>query len=304
MDNPNNPNSTNPPTGGATPNPWDPVPTRPIPDGTSPTPPLPTDQPPNINPQNQSVDQANSMGQVTSPTLEQPVQSTPTPNPLSEPAPIQSEPASTFVPSQPTSPLDNPWGAPVQPPPLDGPAASSQSTWGIPTVQEAPAPRPEVVPNQVNQQAPPTDLSHLISPNPQQNQSIPPETQTNPETLVVPQASPMPEVSAMPTENRKGIPKWLIGVGIGLLIVVGGASAYFILGWGQPPKTTTSVPATQTPKTQTVKPPPPVATPVVQPSPTPEATGSANFGQLGGGSGTQQATSAADLLRQRQQQGR
>lgn len=83
------------------------------------------------------------------------------------------------------------------------------------------------------------------------------------------------------------------------MLVVAGASGYFILGIGQPPKTPTSIPATQTPKTTRQVKPPPVATPIPQPSP--EATGSANFGQLGGAAASPQATSAADLLKQRQQ---
>jgi hypothetical protein len=135
----------------------------------------------------------------------------------------------------------------------------------------------------------PPDLSHLISNN----------TPASAETLVVPSQTPnpTPDVPTVSAENHKGIPKWLIGVGVGLLVIVAGTSAYFILGIGQPSKTTTSVPA-EVSKT-TVKTPPPIATPVPQPT-APAATGSANFGELQG-SGTQQATSAADLLKQRQQ---
>ena len=80
---------------------------------------------------------------------------------------------------------------------------------------------------------------------------------------------------------------------MGLLIIVAGASAYFILGIGQQQQTTTSVPA-QVTKT-TVKTPPPIATPV--PQATPAATGSASFGELQGNP-TQQASSAGELLRQ------
>ena len=131
-------------------------------------------------------------------------------------------------------------------------------------------------------EAAPTDLSHLITNN-----------NSQPETLVVPPASSTPEVPTMPSENHKRVPRWLIGVGVGLLLAVVVATAYFILGIGQAPKST-SQPATTVSQNQ-IKPPLPIATP----APTSEqpATGSASFGELQGG---QQATSAADLLRQRQ----
>lgn len=137
------------------------------------------------------------------------------------------------------------------------------------------------------QDAAPTDLSHLIT----NNNSLP-------ETLVVPPAPSTSETEATPVENHKGIPRWVIGVGIGLLLAIIATSAYFILGIGQAPKTA-SQPATVS-KTE-IKPPAPIATPAAESSEQ-SATGSASFGDLQGGS--QQATSAADLLRQRQQQGR
>ncbi len=233
--------------------------------------------------------------------------------------PQSSEPTPTFMPPQPSplipntgtlassindkagnsepnlSPLDNPWGAPTQPPPIDGSQSQSpiQPSWmnasqnsepNVNTGSPAPFPGESV----------PTDLSHLISGNSIQS------TQPAPDTLVVPPVNLTPEVPTLPTENHKGMPGWLIGLGIALLVLVGGASAYFILGIGQPSKGTTSLPATVEVKTPT-----PIATPVPQPSSTPPAaTGSANFGSLQGGDGNQGATSAASLLRQRQQQGR
>lgn len=207
------------------------------------------------------------------------------PPPNYEPIPVIPQNPTPTWPQTPSTPstLDNPWGAPSQPPPIDG-GNQTGTTLNIPT--------------QPQEQAP-TDLSHLIN-NSQPETNHPEGEATQPETLVVP-SNGSPEVPNIPTEaGHKGIPKWLIGVGIGLLLVVVTASAYFILGIGQS-KNSTSVPATQT--NQQIKPPAPVATPattpVVQPSPstTPTATGSANFGQLGGSA--QQATSAGDLLRQK-----
>ena len=199
------------------------------------------------------------------------------------------------------SPLDNPWGSPIQPPPINEPQTPTQPSWATTTVNP---PQPEEPVNPAPpapSEAAPTDLSHLITNN---NPEHPPATQPAPETLVVPSNTGVaPEVPNIPTENHKGIPKWLIGLGIGLLILVGGASAYFILGIGQPPKTSTSLPATTAPKVSEVKPPPPIPTPATQATPQPSATGSANFGALQDGSAPQ-ATSAADLLRQRQQQRR
>ena len=277
------PPSTPPPAGGPT-DTWTPPSTNatmdiPSPDlGTGSTPPSPTFSP---------FNQANTF-----------TPSTPPPAAPSEP--ISGSPTS--------SPLDNPLDAPLQPPPIDGSNQPSLTPTWTPVQEPISAPPPfssdqtptiseqttaPNIPSTIQEPAP-TDLSHLItSSQPGATQS----TVNQPETLVVP-SSATPEVPNIATEtNHKGIPKWVIGVGIGLLLVVAGASGYFILGIGQPPKNG-SMPATQAPNTTQVKPPPPVATPVPQPSP--ETTGSANFGQLDG-SGSQQATSAADLLRQRQQ---
>lgn len=211
--------------------------------------------------------------------------------PSSQPQPGQTwpepavQPLSTFTPpSQDTqsnpSPLDNPLGAPIQPPPIDGSDQANPPAWA-PTSQTAAEDTPSA----------PTDLSHLISNNNPQEQ---PQPAT--ETLIVPNTA-APEVPNLPSEERKGIPKWLIGIGIGLLLLVSGASAYFILGIGKTPETA-SLPATTEEETAQIKPPPPVATPV--PQPTPQDTGSSSFGELGG---AQQATSAADLIKQRKQQG-
>jgi len=233
------------------------------------------------------------------PTSSQPAQTPTQPEPdlplTEEPAPAQSEPipplagavepTSTFTPpaanpigdtdepSPATSPLDKPWETtPVNP---------AQPSWMMNT-QTTNTPLSST-------EAAPTDLSHLISDNQQESTPVP-----TAENLVAPSTGVTPEVPNLPTETHTGIPKWLIGLGIGLLIIVLGASAYFILGIGQS-KETTSLPATTTPQ---VKPPLPIATASAQPSPT-TTTDSAGFGQIEGNAPS--ATSAADLIRQRQQ---
>lgn len=209
-----------------------------------------------------------------------------------------------------SSPLNNPWSTPAQSPAIDNqpppinpielqniPAdisEPSQPTWMpiTPLPETSPGltestPLQSATPSPAQSEPAPTDLSHLIT-----NNSRP-----DPESLIVPPTSP--EVSTtLPAENHKDIPKWLIGLGVGLLLIVTGASAYFILGIGQPPKTS-SIPAEQTEK-PTIKAPAPIATPVAsQPSPAPaDSSNPANFGQLEGGN-SPEATSAADLLRQR-----
>lgn len=208
--------------------------------------------------------------------------------------PADALPADTSlnsIPSSPSTPsLNNPWDAPSQLPPIDG----SPQNWSPSTNQTLssgpPLPGLESTPTEPA----PTDLSHLISNNPLPVTGQNPAPQSS-ETLVVPSVTPTPEVPTIPTQSNHGIPKWLIGVGIGLLIIVAGASAYFILGIGQPTKTS-SVPAEVTNTKQTVKTPPPIAT--TAPA---AATGSANFGELQGSNTAPQATSAADLLKQRQQ---
>lgn len=204
----------------------------------------------------------------------------------STPPPPPPSPEPTFPPIMPqdtppasTSTLDNPWGASSQPPPIDSPEVTLPQTSQTPTESGS----------LTSSDSAPTDLSHLITTD---TINADPKEAQAPETLVTP-TSISPEVPNLSTEGVKGIPKWVIGLGVGLLIVVVGASAYFILGIGQPPQTS-SIPATQEPTTtQQIKTPP-----VAQPSPQSAATGSASFGDL---EGTRQATSAGDLLRQGQQ---
>lgn len=283
MDNSNNQNSSN----NSSPLPINPPPfpqsTSPLP-GSTPIPAWPT-----------STQPASTLGgQGEQPATS--VNATWAPSPTFPPPQTFSNDS---VPS--SSPLDNPWGAPVQTPPFDQNAQPAQPTW-VPTSSNTsvePAGLSDTTPVQpesptIQPEPAPTDLSHLISSTsqPDSGQTIPSQS---PEILVTPSTS-TPEVSNLPTEDHKSIPKWLIGIGIGLLIIVLGASAYFILGIGQPNKNTASVPA-QISK-PVVKTPPPIATPIPQTAPT-TATGSANFGDLQGApaASPKQATRAGDLLK-------
>lgn len=240
-------------------------------------------------------------------------------NTYSEPPPAQqATPQNDLVsspqPSTGGTPLDNPWGAPSQAPTIDGtqfsqPAPADMQTTADLSQSTAPAwTLPTTSNDTSNSQTTadtasvPTDLSHLITNNNAPQAEEVSQANTS-ETLVMPSAA-TPDIPTIPTESKKGVPKWLIGVGIGLLILVAGASAYFILGVGKPLQAPTSIPAQVNDSNQQVKPPAPIVTPPpAEASAQPDANGSANFGQLEG-SGTPasspQATSAADLLRQRQ----
>lgn len=205
---------------------------------------------------------------------------TPTWNPPVQPEPVLPQPEPTPEPTPPVEPTPT-----FMPPQTGQPQTTSE-----PAIQPSWTASPETPPTPT--ESAPTDLSHLISSNLGQE---PLTQQPTAETLVVPPVQNSTEEAA-PSVNHKGIPRWLIGLAVGLLVLVAGASAYFILGIGQT-KTATSLPATIAPRQSEVK-PPPLPSPTIQPV----ATGSANFGELegSGGGGTEQATSAADLIRQRQ----
>lgn len=194
-----------------------------------------------------------------------PMSTSPFAPPASDPTPAVNFGATSQMPSFDPQPLPS-----NEPPPFPG--ASDPSTAAPTTIDQAP-----------------TDLSHLIGDSVEE--TAPP---SQPETLA-PTSNGNPEIPTLPAGNTgetKLMPKWVIGVAIGSLIAVAGASAYFILGVGQPKPV--SLPATQSAT------PPPAVTSTPQPTPTPSTTGSANFGQIQGNT-TPQATSAADLIRLRQQ---
>lgn len=220
------------------------------------------------------------------PSLSQPLQSQPPNQSTFNPAsivPISPADSALTPPTLPQSDIPQPPASEQTPPDLQNPA------------QDQNFPQPSQF------ESAPTDLSHLIT----NTSDIPQPAETNqpsasvPENLVI-QPSVNPDIPNIPgVENHKGIPKWLIGIGIGLLLIVIGASAFFILGVGQPSKTT-SLPATQTSKST------PKPSPTTTPQKTPQPSGTTGFGQFEGSPAAtlaptpKPATSAAELLKQRQ----
>lgn len=155
----------------------------------------------------------------------------------------------------------------------------------------------------------PTDLSQLTE-NTNSVSSSPADIYTPqvsaPETLVVP-STPSSTPTTVTTQHRRILPVLALVGGIIVVLIVAGASAYFILGIGRP-STTQSLPIVQQPPL--TNPPPQAPTPPALPAPTtaPPADGSSSFGELNNGESgsnpdaTQGPTSAADLIRARSQQ--
>ncbi len=275
--NPNDPNNPNPPVGGSIqpdlsstlsnpPNPSPPPATEP---SLNPPPSTPLDNPLNAPPAPPPIDAGVSIPPISTPPMPEPELNQPT-----APEPPQPQPVPTF-----TTPQEQ-----------TVPPASNFSWPSSPAGETNPVFSPESL---APSEPAPTDLSHLVDPN---SQGVPVYTPpiSQPETLVAPPTSDnTSEVPNIPTEGSGGgIPKWVIGLGLGLLLAVVGASAYFILGIGKTPQPQ-STPAT------TTAPPQQLTTPPVNTRTSPSATGSAGFEELGT-SPTPAATSAADLLKQRQ----
>ena len=282
-------------------NPQDPDPNNPPPSG---------ELTPGVQPDLSSVLQSDPPVTPTppppAPDLSQPTtmfQPSPPQPPTSQPpVPIQPEPvSSSFDWSSPaTQPPTQSWANPVQPEPIMPQGEPPTPTFTPPeaqtynTIPDAPSPT-ESAP--VQPETAPTDLSQLAAQMPETPPTFAPPV-SQPETLVT---SPGGlnggiDVPNIPMESGGGIPKWVIGLALGLVIVVAGTSAYFILGIGKNTPDAQSLPAT-TQDQQTLTDPPQQ----LPPHPLP-ATSSASFGQFGssGTSTTPAATSAAELLRQRQ----
>lgn len=216
----------------------------------------------------------------------------------------QTEAVTETLPANPnTAPptMDNNQGVQSQPTnPFNQPEAPS---WQPPITASSPEPAP-------------TDLSHLIPDSPtssvvggQSEQPVYAPPITQPETLIVPPDGNEVGPNIPTTEGgHSKIPKWVIGVGLGLLLAVTGATAYFIWpGFGNTINLTptTDQPATTEQPATIPTPTVPTATPTpILDGSTPDGSGG-GFGAVDGSANTPTPpTSAADLLRQRQQQGR
>ncbi len=215
----------------------------------------------------------------------------------------EPQPVPTFTPPQPDTiqPMATTQDIPIQLMPTFTPQNSQDFMSNMPasgqtTSDTNPVDQNPIQPVQIAEPAP-TDLSHLIptqNGNDESSVYTPPLTQ--PETLVVPPNSDGTVAPNIPTEAKQGFPKWAIGTAVALLVIIAAASAYFILGIGQPQQT--SLPATQIQQAPATAP----AAVITSAPPAPAATSSASFGQFQAPtppSSTTSGTSAADILRQR-----
>lgn len=253
-----------------------------------------------MNPTNPTSPDPNNPGpnNPTQPDLSSAV-NPPSPPPATPPPPSFEGTSASPQPTPPQPEMIPPpenISPPIYQPPIETPSVTepplssdpSNFNWSLspaqtPDLSTQPVPENPLPPQPVEQA--PTDLSHLVDET--AGVYTPPVTQ--PETLVVPTNGSTPDVPNIPNQGEGGIPKWVIGVGAGLLLAVIGASTYFILGIGRGEEQTTSLPATTT--QQLSAPPASAPTPTTQSSP-------AGFGTFD--ETKTQATSAADLLRQRQ----
>lgn len=248
--------------------------------------PIPNSQPTPTNPLDNPLNVP-----TTSPTIDGGLP--PVEQPSIQPAPQAANSLDNAWPSQETAPLPQPTFTPPEPAPMSTtPSLSPQDIYGS-------APLPTQEPSLI--ESAPTDLSHLIPTQQETTEDTTPTYAapvTQPETLIVPPGNET--TPNIPTENESGkLPKWVIGVGVALFLAVVAASGYLILGIGQNQNSgAASIPATQ----QTTQPVlvTPTNAPIPITSPVP-ATSSAGFGQISGGTPAPIATSAADLIRQRQQ---
>lgn len=265
-----------------------------VPAGPSPLPPEPLPQPPAPAPFEPGSDQIQP----------EPVQP-PAPYGTQMPSMASIQPGPALTQPEPAT-ANDPYALPTQPdsnitgfnltnsttPPW---VASAQNQPGQPFVSEPPTPNV--------QDAVPTDLSHLVD-NPLAPATGASPVVAQPQTLVMPTA-PDPN-QAVANTTSKGFPKVLLILAGLVLIMVAGASAYFILGIGKPQENIEggSIPA------QPAVPTPVQTIPTAQPTlmPGSEGTSSATFGNVNGSTGSSRlqtsptptsGTSAIDLLRRR-----
>ncbi len=263
-------------------------------------PPVPTAPTPDPSPPVEPTSVVSDIPTAPTITPVSPAPQMPSPAPTWPLPPITPAPAPVMTPD-PTPPV---MPQPVMPEPIVTPPAMPDNSFTpMPTPptenQTTPMGGPPPWAAGVADSAP-TDLSQLIG-TPSVAPTPPPAVEQS-----APEApAPMTTVSATPevmtNDSGKGFPKWMIFAGLGIVLLVAGASAYFILGIGKnsTPEPTTSLPAEQQPLTN----PPRAANP--SPSAVPEASSSATFGQLQGSTlsaqpaATASATSSIELLKQR-----
>ncbi|OGE25894.1 hypothetical protein A3H85_01650 [Candidatus Daviesbacteria bacterium RIFCSPLOWO2_02_FULL_40_8] len=181
------------------------------------------------------------------------------------------------------------WDAPTdmtQAPPVSEPATPPQipADWSQSPVTEDPVSAPVVDPA-LPPDAAPTDLSSLAA-----ALGSPDNLGGSQPVAAAPQPTP-PETPTVVTGSRGlHLPKWALIVGAitGLLAVLG-ASAYFILGIGQPTTDSTSLPATQ----QTLTSPPRASVPT--PTVIPNLDSGTSLGSLSGASPSAQASSSGQI---------
>lgn len=223
----------------------------------------------------------------------------PPPFPSSEPqSPVPSiPPAPVPLPEQPFPSVSNETPSPVDQTPV--PPQPETNTFGMPP---AAAPTPfnpfassgtgSQPSEPVASETVPTDLSNLVNTSPEAVSYMP---QAEAPSVVLPQAPGGGMDQAVPASGGKGFPKILIIIGGVILLIVIGASAYFILGIGKPAE---PLPVSNSIEQQ------PAAAPTAKLTPTPTvSTQSGSFSNLpgnptvtpsGGGGG-----SAYDLLKKR-----
>jgi hypothetical protein len=294
------PISLNTPTETAPPSPAQPIELN-IP-GTQP-PPTPSSNPMDLSSTPQPQNTFNWSPASDTPTA------TPTPEP---PAASPDQPAafgtggtspSTFTPADLSNVSSQTPQSPIPPLATGLPTSTIPETPAIPTIGTPT--ESATVPTDVENA--PTDLSHLMQPadapiNPYTSSGTTEGTSSyNPltsqtDSLVIPTNTGNTSTGAQVTTAKDGIPKWVIILGVVLLLAVAAASAYFILGVGRNSTQPASAPATtENSEIVPVAKPSTAATPVATSSAQPVATGSGGLNNQ-----NQSASSAADLLRQRQ----